>query len=115
METLRAPLSLPSTRLGCHILYIVLFAFVGLTFSPWELGSLSLYYKLYDTVYNSSLFVNPFSLFWFNKRGSVATVDQVNLRERNNITSLTYLNSTLVTGWSTAGVADSNLTKVFLL
>ena len=63
METLRAPLSLPSTRLGCHILYIVLFAFVGLTFSPWELGSLSLYYKLYDTVYNSSLFVNPFSLF----------------------------------------------------
>ena len=53
---------------------------------------------------------------WFNnKRGSVAAVDQVDLRERNNITSLTYLNSTLVTGWSTAGVADSNLTKVFLL
>jgi hypothetical protein len=40
---------------------------------------------------------------------------KVNLRERNNITSLTYLNSTLETGWSTAGVADSNLTKVFLL
>ena len=40
---------------------------------------------------------------------------KVYLGERNNITSLTYLNSTLVTGWSTAGVADSNLTKVFLL
>ena len=39
----------------------------------------------------------------------------VNLRERDNITSLTYPNSTLATGWSTAGVADSNLTKVFLL
>ena len=45
----------------------------------------------------------------------MAAVDQVDLRERNNITSLTYHNSTLATGWSTAGIADSNLTKVFLL
>ena len=97
-----------------RIVYIV-FAFVGLTFSPWELGSLSLYYKLYDTVYNSSLFVNPFSLFGLIKEEAWQLWTKVNLRERNNITSLTYLNSTLVTGWSTAGVADSNLTKVFLL
>ena len=45
----------------------------------------------------------------------MAAVDQVDLRERHNIFSLTYHNSTLATGWSTAGVADSNLTKVFLL
>ncbi len=85
-------------------------------FSPWELSSPFSLYKLYDTVYNSSLFVNPFSLFGLiikEEAWQLGTV--VNLRERNNITSLTYLNSTLVTGWSTAGVADSNLTKVFLL
>jgi len=57
-----------------------------------------------------------FLIVWINKRGSMWQLwTKVNLRERNNITSLTYLNSTLVTGWSTAGVADSNLTKVFLL
>ncbi len=38
----------------------------------------------------------------------MAAVDQVDLRERNNFTSLTYLTSILATGWSTAGVADSN-------
>ncbi len=44
----------------------------------------------------------------------VAAVDQVDLIDGDNILHLTYLNSTLATGWSTAGVADSNLTKVFL-
>jgi hypothetical protein len=39
----------------------------------------------------------------------------VNLLKWDNNISLTYLYSTLETGWSTAGVADSNLTKVFLL
>ena len=41
----------------------------------------------------------------------MAAVDQVNLRERHNIFSLTYHNSTLATGWSIAGLADSNFTK----
>jgi len=40
---------------------------------------------------------------------------EVYLFERHNIFSLTCINSTLATGRSTAGVADSNLTKVFLL
>ena len=40
---------------------------------------------------------------------------KVDLLNRDNTISLTYHNSTLATGWSTAGVADSNLTKVFLL
>ncbi len=29
-----------STRLDCHALYILYSCFIGLTFSPWELGSL---------------------------------------------------------------------------
>ncbi len=41
----------------------------------------------------------------------MAAVDQVDLSERDNIFSLTYLTSTLATGWSTAGIADSNLKK----
>ena len=40
---------------------------------------------------------------------------KVYLLSNDNNISLTYHNSTLATGWSTAGVADSNLTKVFLL
>ncbi len=47
-------------------------------------------------------------LVWINKRGSVAAVDQVDLIDGDNILHLTYLTSTSTTGWSTAGVADSN-------
>ena len=64
----------------------------------------------------SSFVVNPLLLFELIKEEAcVAAVDQVDLINGDNILHLTYLNSTLATGWSTAGVADSNLTKVFLL
>ena len=98
-----------------HYIYCI-FIFVGLTFSPWELGSLSLYYKLYDTVYIFLFVCKSIFFVWINKRGSVWQLwTKVYLLNRDNNISLTYLNSTLETGWSTAGVADSNLTKVFLL
>jgi len=38
----------------------------------------------------------------------VAAVDQVVMVKWNNNITLTYLRSTPSTGWSTAGVADSN-------
>ncbi len=42
----------------------------------------------------------------------MAAVDQkVNFIDGNNTFHLTYLHSTLATGWSTAGLADSNFTK----
>jgi hypothetical protein len=110
--TLRALPRPSSTRLDCHTLYILYIyscsLFIGLMFSPWELGSL---FPLCMTVnpHNwSSFLVYPKLLVWINKRGSVAAVDQVDLIERNNIFSLTYLSSTSSTGWSTAGIADSN-------
>ena len=36
---------------------------------------------------------------------------KVDLLSNDNNISLTYLNSTLATGWSTAGLADSKFTK----
>jgi len=39
----------------------------------------------------------------------VAAVDQVVMVKWNTNITLTYLRSTPSTGWSTAGVADSNL------
>ena len=60
----------------------------------------------------SSFVVNPLLLFdLIKEEACVAAVDQVDLIDGENILHLTYLNSTLATGWSTAGVADSNLTK----
>jgi hypothetical protein len=110
--TLRALPRPPSTRLGCHTLYICIFIvslFLGLTFNPF--GTLFPLF-IVNTV-NHPLCV-LFSckalllLYKLIKEGSVAAVDQAIMVKWKTTSLSTSLQSTPPTGWSTAGVADSN-------
>jgi len=72
METLRAPPSLPSTWLGCHVLYICnIFIYIcisGLTFSPLGTWFPSLFVYTVKYPLCSLLLVNPFFPVWIHKR-----------------------------------------------
>ena len=49
--TIRALPRPPSTRLGCHAVYILYICFIGLILVRWELSSRTSLYILYLTLY----------------------------------------------------------------